>query len=142
MLRLRPVFGLLAALRPAVLPPAVERTPRRVFCADAAPPTPGAATPEEDARWMAQALQEAELAYAKGEVPIGAVIVRDGTLVAAAHNQVEGSHDASAHAEMLCMRAAADAHVFASRRPPAHNPFLLVNNDGSLINKLSQSADG
>ena len=63
--------------------------------------------------YMAHAMLQAEHAFAAGEVPIGAVLVRDGAIVSAAHNRVESSHDASAHAEMLCMRSAgADANAW------------------------------
>jgi tRNA(Arg) A34 adenosine deaminase TadA len=59
---------------------------------------------------MAIALAEARAAAARGEVPIGAVVVDDsGTILARAGNEVEARHDASAHAEMLVMRAAAAA---------------------------------
>ena len=54
-------------------------------------------------------LLEAEIAFEEGEVPIGAVLVRDGAILAASHNRVEALRDASAHAEMLCARAAATA---------------------------------
>ncbi|MBE6375892.1 MAG: nucleoside deaminase [Lentisphaerae bacterium] len=52
-----------------------------------------------DADFMAEALKEAEAAAAAGEVPIGAVAVKDGIIVARARNQVEELHTVSAHAE-------------------------------------------
>ena len=58
---------------------------------------------------MVHALREAEKAFEADEVPIGAVLVRDGEIVSSAHNRVEGLRDASAHAEMLCMREAASS---------------------------------
>ena len=58
---------------------------------------------------MDQALAEARSAADAGEVPVGAVIVRDGTLVARAHNRTIRDQDASAHAEMLAIRAASAA---------------------------------
>ena len=61
---------------------------------------------EHDA-WMARALAEAERAGANGEVPIGAVVVRDGALVAAAGNAPIAECDPTAHAEVLALRAAA-----------------------------------
>ena len=64
----------------------------------------------DDSSFMRLALTEAEHAAASGEVPIGAVLVRDGAVVASARNRVEELCDASAHAELLCMRAAAEAH--------------------------------
>lgn len=58
-------------------------------------------------QWMEQALDEARQAAAEGEVPVGAVLVRDGRVVARAHNRREALHDPTAHAELLCMREAA-----------------------------------
>lgn len=55
-------------------------------------------------RFMHAALEEANLAASKGEVPVGAVLVKDGEIVARAHNNVEQTHDATAHAELLCLR--------------------------------------
>jgi tRNA(adenine34) deaminase len=63
----------------------------------------------EDARFMAFALAEAERAAATDEVPIGAVIVRDGQILAAAHNQREQLRDPTAHAEMIAITQAAAA---------------------------------
>jgi tRNA(adenine34) deaminase len=58
---------------------------------------------------MALALAEAGKAVAAGEVPIGAVIVKDGSVIAAAHNAPRDLCDPTAHAEMLVIRAAAQA---------------------------------
>ena len=55
---------------------------------------------------MALALQQARLAEAAGEIPVGAVVVKDDQLLAAAFNQPIGRHDPSAHAEMLALRLA------------------------------------
>jgi tRNA(adenine34) deaminase len=57
--------------------------------------------------FMRLALREAEAAYAEEEVPIGAVIVRDGQVIASAHNQREQLHDPTAHAEMIAITQAA-----------------------------------
>jgi tRNA(adenine34) deaminase len=59
--------------------------------------------------WMGAALAEAAKAEAIGEVPIGAVIVRDGSLIAAGHNRRIADRDPTAHAEMLAIRSAAAA---------------------------------
>lgn len=56
---------------------------------------------------MQYALMQAKLAYQKKEVPIGAVLVIGGKIIASAHNEVESLQEASAHAEMLCLRRAA-----------------------------------
>jgi tRNA(Ile)-lysidine synthase len=60
----------------------------------------------EEQRWMAQALRLAREAKDRGEVPIGAVLVREGELLAAASNRVEELRDATAHAELLVLKAA------------------------------------
>lgn len=59
--------------------------------------------------FMAIALREAERAFEEGEVPVGAVIVHDGILVARAHNQREQLRDPTAHAEMIAITQAAAA---------------------------------
>jgi len=64
----------------------------------------------EDERWMRAALSEARTALEQDEVPVGAVIVRDGLVIGRGHNQREGLKDPTAHAEMLALTAAA-AHV-------------------------------
>ena len=56
---------------------------------------------------MAAALAQARLAADAGKVPVGAVVVRDGVIIAAAHNAPRGLNDPTAHAEMLAIRAAA-----------------------------------
>ncbi len=56
---------------------------------------------------MQAALDEARAGESAGEVPIGAVVVKDGTVIAAAHNAPRGLHDPTAHAEVLAIRAAA-----------------------------------
>ena len=60
-----------------------------------------------DASWMALALAQAQLAGAAGEVPVGAVVVKDGQLVAFGRNGPIETHDPTAHAEMVALRAAA-----------------------------------
>ncbi|WP_410497996.1 tRNA adenosine(34) deaminase TadA [Chitinibacter sp. S2-10] len=62
-----------------------------------------------DFDFMQAALAEAALAAAQGEVPVGAVIVQNGQIIARGHNQPIGTNDPSAHAEMLAIRAAAQA---------------------------------
>jgi tRNA(adenine34) deaminase len=56
---------------------------------------------------MGAAFEEARAAGARGEVPVGAAIVRDGALIASAGNRTIGDNDPTAHAEMLAIRAAA-----------------------------------
>lgn len=62
----------------------------------------------EDCYYMKQALQEARLAAEEGEVPVGAVVVCRGRIVARAHNLTEKLHDVTAHAEMQAITAAAN----------------------------------
>jgi tRNA(adenine34) deaminase len=62
-----------------------------------------------DDHFMGEALRQAAKAYEKGEVPVGAVIVREGKIIARAYNQVEELQDATAHAEMLALTQAEEA---------------------------------
>jgi tRNA(adenine34) deaminase len=55
---------------------------------------------------MRIALEEAKLAAAKGDVPVGAVVLRDGEVIARRHNEREASNDPTAHAEVLALRDA------------------------------------
>ena len=64
---------------------------------------------EEDIKWMQIALAEARKAADEGEIPVGAVIVAGGRIVARAHNLTERLNDATAHAEMQAITAAASA---------------------------------
>jgi tRNA(adenine34) deaminase len=64
---------------------------------------------ELDLQFMALAIEQANCAALAGEVPVGAVIVRNGQVLAKAFNQPIGLHDPSAHAEMLALRAAGQA---------------------------------
>ena len=57
---------------------------------------------------MQLALEQARHAWALGEVPVGAVVVRDGAVIARGFNQPIGRHDPTAHAEIVALRAAAD----------------------------------
>jgi tRNA(adenine34) deaminase len=62
----------------------------------------------DDTYFMKKALQEAEIAFEKGEVPVGAVIVIDNRIIARAHNLTELLNDVTAHAEMQAITAAAN----------------------------------
>ena len=62
---------------------------------------------ELDRQFMQQALDQAMLAGAAGEVPVGAVLVRDGQIISTGFNQPIGNSDPSAHAEMIALRTAA-----------------------------------
>jgi tRNA(adenine34) deaminase len=62
--------------------------------------------PLPDEYFMREALRQAQKAYAADEVPVGAVVVREGKIIGRAHNQVELLKDATAHAEMLALTQA------------------------------------
>jgi tRNA(adenine34) deaminase len=62
--------------------------------------------PLPDEYFMREALRQAQKAYAADEVPVGAVVMRQGKIIARAHNQVELLKDATAHAEMLALTEA------------------------------------
>ena len=63
----------------------------------------------DDEYYMGEALREARKAESADEIPVGAVMVSGGDIIGRAHNQTELLHDVTAHAEMLCITAAANA---------------------------------
>lgn len=75
-------------------------------------PTLAPAMPAEpapaDLAFMRLALEQAALARADGEVPVGAVVVKDGEVLAVGYNQPIGRHDPTAHAEIVALRLAAE----------------------------------
>lgn len=65
-------------------------------------------TPAElDRQYMRMAIEQAQLAAQAGEVPVGAILVKDGQVISKAFNKPIATHDPSAHAEMLALREAA-----------------------------------
>ena len=80
--------------------PAVERD-----ASAGADPTPD----EADERWMCEALAEARAAQARGEVPVGAIVVKDGAIVGRGGNATIASSDPTAHAEIVALRDAGRA---------------------------------
>ena len=58
---------------------------------------------------MRAALVQASIASFRGEVPVGAVMVHQGKIISATHNRVEADMDATAHAELLCIREASQS---------------------------------
>lgn len=62
----------------------------------------------QDQQFMQSAIEQAKLALEKREVPIGAVIVKDGEIIAAAHNLRETNQNATAHAEVLAINEACE----------------------------------
>jgi tRNA(adenine34) deaminase len=92
--------------------------------------------PLPDEYFMREALRQAQKAYAVGEVPVGAVVVRDGKTIARAHNQVELLKDATAHAEMLALTEAeaavcdwrlTDCDLYVTKEPCAMCAGALVH---------------
>ena len=65
--------------------------------------------PASDSDWMRQALEQARLAAEAGEVPVGALVIKDGRLLAAAHNRNLLDRDPAGHAEIVALRQAAAA---------------------------------
>lgn len=77
-----------------------------------------------DRRWMDHALGLARRAEAAGEVPVGAVVVADGQLIAKGWNQPIGRHDVTAHAEIVALRAACRAQ--GNYRLPGHTLYVTL----------------
>ena len=65
--------------------------------------------PGSDEWFMRQAMKESRKALVKGEVPVGAIVVKDGRVIGRGWNQVETLKDATAHAEMIALTAAQEA---------------------------------
>ncbi len=89
-----------------------------------------------DEFFMREALRQAQKGYAADEVPVGAVVVRDGKIIARAHNQVELLKDATAHAEMLALTQAeaavgdwrlTDCELYVSKEPCAMCAGAIVH---------------
>jgi tRNA(adenine34) deaminase len=89
----------------------------------------------EDDHWMRRALAQARAAAAAGEVPVGAVVVAAGELVAEAHNRPRALNDPTAHAEILALRSASarrghcwlnDATLYVTLEPCAMCAGALV----------------
>jgi tRNA(adenine34) deaminase len=74
--------------------------------------------PRNDEYFMQQALKQARLAFDEGEVPVGAVVVIDGQIIARGYNQVEKLNDSTAHAEIIALTSAFQ-HLGAKYLPDA-----------------------
>jgi tRNA(adenine34) deaminase len=72
------------------------------------PPHPPTMPTNDDAAWMELALDQARLAAAAGEVPVGALVIKDGVILGAGHNRNLTDHDPTAHAEVVALRQAAE----------------------------------
>lgn len=93
-----------------------------------------------DSYYMREAIKEAEIAFSKGEVPIGAVIVIAGQIVARAHNQVEQLADPTAHAEMLALTSA--THHVGSKYLGAATLYVTIEPCGMCAGALSWARVG
>lgn len=78
----------------------------------------------DDAYFMEQAIAQARRAEALGEVPVGAVVVRDGAIIATGYNRPIGSHDPTAHAEIMALRTA--AQVLGNYRLPGCTLYVTL----------------
>jgi tRNA(adenine34) deaminase len=77
-----------------------------------------------DAIFMRQALSQAQNAWTLGEVPVGALVVKDGQVIATGFNQPIGSHDPTAHAEIMALRAAAE--ILGNYRLPGCELYVTL----------------
>lgn len=77
-----------------------------------------------DALFMQQAIGQARNAWELGEVPVGAVVVKDGEVIATGFNQPIGRHDPTAHAEIMALRAA--AAILGNYRLPGCELFVTL----------------
>ena len=79
---------------------------------------------EQQLSFMRLALEQAQHAWDEGEVPVGAVVVKDGAVIAVGYNQPIGRHDPTAHAEIAAMRAAAE--VLGNYRLPGCELYVTL----------------
>ena len=77
-----------------------------------------------DSVFMRQAIDQAHNAWALGEVPVGAIVVRDDVVIATGFNQPIGTHDPTAHAEIMALRAAAS--ILGNYRLPGCSLFVTL----------------
>jgi tRNA(adenine34) deaminase len=77
-----------------------------------------------DSNFMRQAISQAHNAWALGEVPVGAVVVKDNQIIATGFNQPIGTHDPTAHAEIVALRAAAS--ILGNYRLPGCELFVTL----------------
>lgn len=78
----------------------------------------------DDSIYMRQAISQAHNAWALGEVPVGALVVKDGVVIATGFNQPIGTHDPTAHAEIMALRAAAS--ILGNYRLPGCELFVTL----------------
>ena len=103
-------------------------------------------------KWMRFALVEAIKAYDSGEVPIGAIVVKDSRIIGKGYNQVETLNDATAHAEMIAITSASgtnadwrldDCFLFVTKEPcPMCGGAILNSRVKGIIYGISDSQWG
>ena len=106
----------------------------------------------QDIHFMRLALKEAGLAFSEGEVPVGAVLVMEGSVIVQAHNQRERLNDPSAHAEVIALREGAriignwrlsDATLYVTKEPCVMCAGTMVNSRlGRLVYGCRDSKGG
>ncbi len=83
----------------------------------------------KDQTYISLCLEEAKIAYEKGEVPVGCVVVKDKKVIAKAHNRVEELRDPTAHAEMLALKEASsklgEKYLYGCRIYVSLEPCLM-----------------
>lgn len=81
-------------------------------------------TSAEHQRWMREAIEQAHAAGDRGEVPVGAVLIETGKIIGSGYNQPIGSHDPTAHAEIVALRAGSQAKQ--NYRLPATTLYVTI----------------
>ena len=93
-------------------------------------------------KWMNEAIRLAEEAFAMGEVPVGAVVIKENTIIGRGYNQRESLKDPTAHAEMLAITAAAntiddwrltDAVLYVTKEPCPMCAGAIVNSRLKMV---------
>ena len=91
---------------------------------------------QEHEKWMKFALKEAEKAFHAKEVPVGAIVVKEGHIIGRGHNQCESLHDPTAHAEIIAITSAAntlkdwrltDCFLYVTKEPCSMCAGALLN---------------
>ena len=97
---------------------------------------------EEHKKWMKLAFREAEKAYERGEVPIGAVVVKNDQIIGRGHNQCESLNDPTAHAEIIAITSAANTiknwrlencSLYATKEPCPMCAGALINSRIDMV---------
>ena len=107
----RSILWQLAAACRGISPTELSEADKQALLAEVVvhPPVDIFPPPDEMTRFMRQALAQAEQAAAAGEIPVGALVVKDGEVIAAAHNLCVSSHNISQHAEIRALSQAGAA---------------------------------